>query len=112
MSRNKEKAQSSLNRFYQSQSSAPINYHYHQRPKNIHSITQLSQAEGWRRSIIGEISKQLTEINDFEISDIKIRELNDQLNELFNEKDDGNIIYEINYMVMIIFDIMVILRII
>lgn len=86
MSRNKEKAQSSLNRFYQSQSSAPINYHYHQRPKNIHSITQLSQAEGWRRSIIGEISKQLMEINDFEISDIKVRELNDQLNELFNEK--------------------------
>ena len=28
----------------------------------------------------------MTEINDFEISDIKIRELNDQLNELFNEK--------------------------
>ena len=87
MSRNKEKAQSSLNRFYQSQSSSvSINYHYHQRPKNIHSVTQLSQAEGWRRSIIGEISNKLTEINDFEILDDKIREINDQLNELFNEK--------------------------
>lgn len=56
------------------------------RPKYIQSVESLPQAEKWRSVVIGEISVKLTRIQDPTISDYLIRDLNDSLNKLFNEK--------------------------
>ncbi|SGZ46869.1 CIC11C00000000706 [Sungouiella intermedia] len=88
MSRNKEKAQSALNR-YQAQVSKEagvLESDPSQRPKYVQSVESLPQAEKWRQTIVTEISVKLTKINDPTCPTSEIRELNDSLNKLHREK--------------------------
>ena len=60
------------------------------------SVDSLPQAEKWRSTIIGEISVKLTKIQDPALNEYQIRDINDSLNKLFNEKRScGNIILRI-----------------
>lgn len=88
MSRNKEKAQSALNR-YQAQVSREagvLESDPSQRPKYVQSVESLPQAEKWRQTVVTEISVNLTKINDPTIPESDIRSLNDTLNKLHREK--------------------------
>jgi len=88
MSRNKEKSQSLLNRFYnlKNKEAGVLESNPNLRPKYVQSVESLPQAEKWRSTIISEISVNLTRIQDSTINDYQIRELNDKLNKLFREK--------------------------
>lgn len=88
MSRNKEKAQSALNR-YQAQVSKDagvLDSDPSQRPKYVQSVERLPQAEKWRQTVVTEISVKLTQINDPTLPEHEIRVLNDSLNKLHREK--------------------------
>ncbi|RLV92902.1 Pre-mRNA-splicing factor [Spathaspora sp. JA1] len=88
MSRNKEKAQSALNRFhqYKAQEAGVLHSDPSLRPKYVQKVTSLPQAEKWRTTIISEISTKLTRIQDPTLNEFTIREINDDLNRLFKEK--------------------------
>ncbi|KAK6463350.1 Isy1-like splicing factor, partial [Scheffersomyces coipomensis] len=87
-SRNKEKAQSALNRFqaYKNKEAGILESNPNLRPKYVQSVTSLPQAEKWRSTVISEISVKLTRIQDVSINDYQIRDINDDLNSLFKEK--------------------------
>lgn len=88
MSRNKEKANSTLNR-YQAQISREagvLDSDPNLRPKYVQSVESIPQAERWRTTIVTEISVKLTKINDPTIPEFEVRELNDSLNKLHREK--------------------------
>lgn len=88
MSRNKEKAQSALNRFqtYKNQQAGVLESNPQLRPKYVQLVESLPQAEKWRTVVLSEISIRLTRIQDPTISDFLVRELNEELNKLFREK--------------------------
>ncbi|KAG7666380.1 ISY1 [[Candida] subhashii] len=88
MSRNKEKAQSALNRFqaYKNKEAGILQSDPSLRPKYVQKVTSIPQAEKWRSTIISEISTKLARIQDPIINESTIRELNDELNQLFNQK--------------------------
>lgn len=88
MSRNTEKAQSSLNRFQalKNKEAGILESNPNLRPKYVQSVDSLPQAEKWRSTIIGEISVKLTKIQDPALNEYQIRDINDSLNKLFNEK--------------------------
>lgn len=88
MSRNTEKAQSALNRFQQAKSrgAGVLGSNPQLRPKYVQLVKNLPQAEKWRSVVIGEISTNLTRIQDPNISHLQIRDLNERLNKLFREK--------------------------
>ncbi|WLF81505.1 NineTeen Complex (NTC) component [Lodderomyces elongisporus] len=56
------------------------------RPRNVQRVKSLPQAEKWRSIVLGEISSKLTEINDPSVNNLRIQELNDDLNKLIKDK--------------------------
>jgi len=62
MARNQEKAQSTLNRFLQLQKGGPEKIE--RRPIFAHEVTDIKQAERWRKQVIREISKESSIIQD------------------------------------------------
>lgn len=88
MSRNKEKAQSALNR-YQAQISREagvLDSDPNLRPKYVQLVESLPQAEKWRQTVATEISVNLTKINDPTLPEHEIRVINNHLNKLHREK--------------------------
>ncbi|KAF9166346.1 NineTeen Complex (NTC) component [Actinomortierella ambigua] len=87
MARNEEKAQSMLYRFREAKnaelggSKKP-----ERRPFRIAEVTSLTEAERWRRQVIGEISRKVAKIQDTGLSDYQVRDLNDEINKLMREK--------------------------
>lgn len=88
MSRNKEKARSSLNRYHnlKAKEAGVLESDPNLRPKYVQSVQSLAQAEKWRSVVLSEISVKLGRIQDLALSDYQIRDLNDSLNSLFREK--------------------------
>lgn len=88
MSRNTEKAQSTLNRMAQAKarSAGVLESNPQFRPKYVQLVKGLPQAEKWRLVVMGEISTSLTRIQDPSINMAQIRDINDRLNKLFREK--------------------------
>ncbi|CAL1201585.1 unnamed protein product [Candida parapsilosis] len=78
----------SLNNFhqYKSKESGALDTNPQNRPKYVQKVQSIPQAEVWRNIVLGEISSKLTQINDAQTSDARLRELNDALNQLFKEK--------------------------
>ncbi|ODV91668.1 hypothetical protein CANCADRAFT_55493 [Tortispora caseinolytica NRRL Y-17796] len=56
------------------------------RPKVTQSVETVSECLKWRNEVVREISKNLTIINDSTVSISLIRDLNDTINKLMNEK--------------------------
>lgn len=87
MSRNKEKAQGGLNRYYEEKARASgLVVDQSSRPRRVQSVKTLAEAELWRKTIVSEISAKLSAIYDPSLSDDELRSLNDQLNTLHKEK--------------------------
>lgn len=54
---------------------------------HISKITALSECEKWRNSILKEINKKVTVIQNAGLGEQRIRELNDEINQLLKEKN-------------------------
>ncbi len=85
MARNQEKAQAMLNRFLQYKRDQ-LYGKQGRRPAFARDCHDLGEAERWRRTIIKEISKEVTEIQNGSLGEHKIRDLNDHINKLIREK--------------------------
>lgn len=88
MARNQEKAQSMLFRFREAQASSlglgsSKNL---RRPRLASSVTSLKECEKWRGEVLREISRKVSKIQDFGLTDYEVRDLNDEINKLLREK--------------------------
>ncbi|SCU86212.1 LAME_0D04984g1_1 [Lachancea meyersii CBS 8951] len=89
MSRNVDKANSVLVRFQEleaEKSGGYKDYSRFKRPTSITSIKDSQEAQQWRRQVIQDINSKLTRMHDPSLNEIQLRELNDELNNLFSEK--------------------------
>ncbi|KAK9896999.1 Isy1-domain-containing protein [Cystobasidium minutum MCA 4210] len=88
MARNEEKAQSMLYRFRQAKAMEMGlgGAHSDRRPRIAASCKDLRQCERWRGEILREISRKVTKIQDYGLSDYEVRDLNDEINKLMREK--------------------------
>ncbi|CAO1632489.1 unnamed protein product [Parajaminaea phylloscopi] len=89
MARNQEKAQSMLYRFREAQAaelgiSRPRNQ---RRPRLASSVQDLRECERWRGEVLKEISRKVSRIQDFGLTDYEVRDLNDEINRLLREKN-------------------------
>lgn len=60
--------------------------HGDRRPRMASSCKDLRQCERWRGEILREISRKVTKIQDYGLSDYEVRDLNDEINKLMREK--------------------------
>lgn len=88
MSRNKEKSQSMLHRYYQQQMAASSSLigGADIRPRNVRSVTTIRECEKWRHDLIREVSRKITKIQDPLLTEAQIIELNDEINTLMRQK--------------------------
>ena len=56
------------------------------RPGLASSVTNIADAERWRRQILREIATSITSIQNGALGEPRIRDLNDQINKLLREK--------------------------
>jgi pre-mRNA-splicing factor ISY1 len=83
MARNQEKAQSMLSRYLRQKRGEA---RPERRPAFASEVTDLQEAERWRREVLREISREAGLIQDATLGEAKIRELNDHINKLLREK--------------------------
>lgn len=87
MARNQEKAQSMLYRFREAQAqSLGLAPKTARRPRLASSVTSLKECERWRGEVIREISRKVSKIQDFGLTEYEVRDLNDEINKLLREK--------------------------
>lgn len=55
--------------------------------KEIYSVNSLSECEKWRNSLLKDISKLVTVIQNAGLGEHRIREVNDEINSLLKEKN-------------------------
>ncbi|XP_071817929.1 pre-mRNA-splicing factor ISY1 homolog [Apostichopus japonicus] len=84
MARNSEKAMTTLARFRASQLGETVEKE--RRPFLASEENSLRKAERWRRQIIGEVSRRVSQIQNAGLGEFKIRDLNDEINKLLREK--------------------------
>ena len=85
MARSAEKANSLMNRFVEMQRAQAIGFH-HRRPMRTADVTKVAEGEKWRAEILNDISAKITAIQNPYLGEVRIRQLNDQINELMREK--------------------------
>lgn len=85
MARNEEKAQAMLNKWLTMKKDLATG-DKERRPFLSSDCHTLPEAERWRRQIIKEVSKKVTEIQNAGLGEHRLRDLNDQINKLLREK--------------------------
>ena len=85
MARNEEKAQLLLNKWVtmKQQFNAGVQ---DRRPYLASECSNLTDAERWRRDIVREITKKVSEIQNAGLGEHRIRDINDHINKLLREK--------------------------
>ena len=83
--RNEGKAQTMLNRWISIETQM-ISQSMGKRPKDINSINNVQIYNIWRNQVIKEIAKKVGEIQNASLGEALIRDLNDEINRLFEEK--------------------------
>jgi len=85
MARNAEKAQAMLNRLVQARKDeARLNKE--KRPTLASEVDDLSSCEKWRREVLKDIAKEVTNIQNGSLGEHKIRDMNDIINKFLREK--------------------------
>lgn len=85
MARNAEKAMTALarwRRMKEEEERGPVA----KRPSDVRECKKLSDAERFRREIVKDISKKITQIQNPGLGEFKIRDLNDEINKLLRLK--------------------------
>ena len=83
--RNEGKAQTMLNRWISIETQM-ISNSMGKRPKDINSINNVQICNIWRNQVIKEIAKKVGDIQNASLGEALIRDLNDEINSLFEEK--------------------------
>ena len=83
--RNEGKAQTMLNRWISIEKQM-ISQSMGKRPKDINSINNVQICNIWRNQVIKEIAKKVGDIQNASLGEALIRDLNDEINSLFEEK--------------------------
>ena len=83
--RNEGKAQTMLNRWISIETQM-ISNSMGKRPKDINSINNVQVCNIWRNQVIKEIAKKVGDIQNASLGEALIRDLNDEINSLFEEK--------------------------
>ena len=84
--KNEGKAQTMLNRWITIETQL-ISQSMGKRPKDIDSINNVQVCGVWRNQVIKEIAKKVGDIQNASLGETLIREMNDEINDLFNEKE-------------------------
>ena len=84
MARNAEKGQTMLNRFYMAKQQE--GKFKALRPYLATECKDLGRAEKWRRQVINEFVKKVSQIQNAGLGEYRIRDLNDEINKLMREK--------------------------
>lgn len=93
MARNEEKAMAMLNRWVKMKREIKINKksgldtRANQRPDDPKEVSNFTEAEIWLGTIVKEIIRKVSEIQNGSLGEYKIRELNDSINELLKVKE-------------------------
>ncbi|PKI85692.1 NineTeen Complex (NTC) component [Malassezia vespertilionis] len=83
-----ESAQSVLHRFHDKQAAdLGVGRRKNERPKLVSGVTNLRECEKWRGDVLRDIDRKVSRIQDFGLNDYEIRDLNDEINQLFREKN-------------------------
>ena len=82
--RNEGKAQTMLNRWISIETQM-ISQSMGKRPKDINSINNVQICNIWRNQVIKEIAKKVGDIQNASLGEALIRDLNDEINHLFEE---------------------------
>jgi len=85
MARNEEKAMAMLNRWVRMKKELTAKPK-DARPTNLTEIKTVPLCEKWRDDVIEDITKKVSEIQNAALGEYKIRELNDDINKLLQEK--------------------------
>eukprot|EP01053_Blabericola_migrator_P003810 Blabericola_migrator_1__3809@NODE_2147_length_3206_cov_240_244982_g1359_i0_p4_GENE_NODE_2147_length_3206_cov_240_244982_g1359_i0NODE_2147_length_3206_cov_240_244982_g1359_i0_p4_ORF_typecomplete_len198_score40_79Isy1/PF06246_12/3_1e59DivIC/PF04977_15/0_012DivIC/PF04977_15/1_4e03Mit_ribos_Mrp51/PF11709_8/0_097_NODE_2147_length_3206_cov_240_244982_g1359_i07451338 len=85
MARNSERAMLLLNR-WQEMKMAMTRGPRRRRPRNVEEVSSAKDAEFWRNNIVREISVKIAEIQNAALGEVKLRELNNEINQLIGEK--------------------------
>lgn len=88
MSRNKEKNQSGLHRYYELkiEEAGGIIADPSRRPRKVQLAKTIAEAELWRKTVMSEFLAKLSAVNDPSVSEPELRELNDTLGKLYRER--------------------------
>ena len=85
MARNEEKAMAMLNRWVRMKRS--LNQKQRdKRPEDPMVVDTIQECESWRQSIIREMVKRVSDIQNASLGEHRIRDLNDTINNLIKEK--------------------------
>ncbi|TFJ80179.1 hypothetical protein NSK_008486 [Nannochloropsis salina CCMP1776] len=85
MARNEEKAQAMLNKWLTMKKDLATG-DKERRPFLSSDCHVLPEAERWRRQIIKEVTKKVSEVQNAGLGEHRLRDLNDQINKLLREK--------------------------
>lgn len=80
-----EKAQAMLNRWWRMKRML-YQQEQKERPKTVAECTNITDADKWRQDIIKDIGDKVTEIQNAGVGEHKIRTLNDEINQLLEDK--------------------------
>jgi pre-mRNA-splicing factor ISY1 len=86
MARNAEKANNLLNKWVTMKQEFNAGGVPDKRPYLSSECHKVGEAEKWRHQIIGEISRNISEIQNAGLGEHKIRDINDHINKLLREK--------------------------
>jgi pre-mRNA-splicing factor ISY1 len=85
MARNEEKAMAMLNRWVKMKRSLNTKAR-EKRPNNPDDVNSIQEAENWRKSIVRELIKKVSDIQNASLGEHRIRDINDEINSLLKEK--------------------------
>ncbi|XP_053991233.1 pre-mRNA-splicing factor ISY1 homolog [Hylaeus volcanicus] len=85
MARNSEKAMAMLNRWHQMKHNIVVGVKG-RRPRRTEDSDNIKECEYWRHQIIREITQKISEIQNAALGETRLRDLNDNINNLLNEK--------------------------
>lgn len=83
--KNDEKAQAMLNRWWRMKRML-YQQEQEERPHSTAECHSITDADKWRQDIIKEIGDKVTEIQNAGLGEHKIRAVNDEINQLLDEK--------------------------
>ncbi|CAI2376746.1 unnamed protein product [Moneuplotes crassus] len=85
MARNEEKAMAMLNRWVTMKKMLATGIP-EERPNNPSKVASISGCEIWRRQVIEDVTKKVGDIQNAALGEQKLRDLNDEINNLMKEK--------------------------
>eukprot|EP01107_Rhizomastix_libera_P016360 TRINITY_DN6747_c0_g1_i2.p1 TRINITY_DN6747_c0_g1~~TRINITY_DN6747_c0_g1_i2.p1 ORF type:complete len:285 (+),score=68.69 TRINITY_DN6747_c0_g1_i2:7-861(+) len=86
MARSSEKAQSMLNRWVAQRSRDRVGYDATRKPTHTSQCNNAMEAQRWRALVVRDISRKVSILQNDSLGEYRIRELNDEINNLLREK--------------------------